>query len=117
MALAIATGCSESLPSAGPPHLRLQNYDDTNHHVSVSIQRDTESDSVILERAFDLQAQGSRDVDDVFQEPGEYRATVNVDDRDPVQFTWTIEEIPVGGGFRLVIEKDGSIHDDVVGSP
>lgn len=115
-ALFALAGCSGVLLDTGPPHLRVVNYDDAVHTLSVTVRREGEN-APVFDTEYEIPADGNQTEDQIFDQSGTFETTADLDGETTKTFRWTIDDMPVGGGFRLVVEKGGSVHDDVVGSP
>lgn len=114
--MTVVAGCSGLFSNAGPPQLRLNNYDSEAHSLGVSIQKQVDG-TAILDENYSLGPKSERLEENVFESAGTYQVDVVLDRATERSFTWDIETVPMGGGFRLVIEESEALHDDVVGSP
>ena len=107
-------GCS--LVGMDPADLTVDNYRGVEHTFDVRIDQQG-GDAVVFDERVTVPAKEDDGWESVFSEPGTYVAHVTLDDGQDATFEWTVEDVPLGGGFRIIAEPNGELIDDVVGSP
>lgn len=113
---AVTAGTLSGCIGGGPPHLAIANYDIQDHTLAVAIRKNSDEERV-FRKTYELRSKQERSEDEIFNDPGEYTTNVSMDFGDKQSFSWTVDSLPVAGGFRIVIQEGGSLIAYSVGSP